>query len=155
MLPPVVVLPLAKAAATAHDTLPENLERKLTRLGSTLIDAKRANPIIEPSQDDDGFWFGGGNAVRALSPARKRDVPSAIERAMGGAANASLITRFNLGLVLNLIVRGVGGSALLGLKPTTRMFHLNTTFVASQKARARQEADAETEEGAGGGAAVG
>ena len=44
--------------------LPENLERKLTRLGSTLIDAKRANPIIEPSQDDDGFWFGGGNAVR-------------------------------------------------------------------------------------------
>lgn len=63
-IPPVVVLPLAKAAATAHDTLPENLERKLTRLGSTLIDAKRANPIIEPSQDDDGFWFGGGNAVR-------------------------------------------------------------------------------------------
>ncbi len=44
--------------------LPENLERKLTRLGSSLIDAKRANSIIEPSQDDDGFWFGGGNAVR-------------------------------------------------------------------------------------------
>ena len=43
--------------------LPENLE-KADALSSTLIDAKRANPIIEPSQDDDGFWFGGGNAVR-------------------------------------------------------------------------------------------
>ena len=46
------------------NALPKNLERKLTRLGSALIDTKRAQPIVEPSQDNDGFWFGGGNAVR-------------------------------------------------------------------------------------------
>ncbi len=44
--------------------LPEPIERKLTRLGNALIDIQRAQPIVEPTQDDDGFWFGGGNAVR-------------------------------------------------------------------------------------------
>ena len=44
--------------------LPEKLERKLTRLGSALIDTKRAKTVIEPNQEDDGFWFGSGNAVR-------------------------------------------------------------------------------------------
>ena len=46
------------------DRLTENLERKLVRFGSALVDVKRAQTIVEPTQDCDGFWFGGGNIVR-------------------------------------------------------------------------------------------
>jgi len=46
------------------DRLPQNLERKLVRLSSALVDVKRAQRIVEPTQDRDGFWFGGGNTVR-------------------------------------------------------------------------------------------
>ncbi|NKB66294.1 MAG: exo-alpha-sialidase [Candidatus Latescibacteria bacterium] len=45
--------------------LPENLERKLTRLGTSLIDQQKARVLVEPTQDGPGFWFGGGNMVRA------------------------------------------------------------------------------------------
>ncbi len=46
------------------DHLPENLQRKLTRLSLGLVNIKRAQTLIEPSQDLDGFWFGGGNCAR-------------------------------------------------------------------------------------------
>lgn len=46
------------------DRLAENLERKLVRFGSAIVDIKRAQTIVEPTQDRDGFWFGGGNAIR-------------------------------------------------------------------------------------------
>ena len=44
--------------------LPEQLERKLVRLGTSLVDQKRARILIEPAQDKPGFWFGAGNVVR-------------------------------------------------------------------------------------------
>ena len=44
--------------------LPENLERKLVRLGTNLIDQKCARILVEPTQDSSGFWFGAGNMVR-------------------------------------------------------------------------------------------
>ena len=44
--------------------LPENLQKKLTKLATTLIDQKRARTLVEPNEDKPGFWFGGGNAVR-------------------------------------------------------------------------------------------
>jgi hypothetical protein len=44
--------------------LSEKLERKLTRLGTSLIDPKRARVLVEPTQNGSGFWFGGGNTVR-------------------------------------------------------------------------------------------
>ncbi len=46
------------------DRLPENLERKLVHLGSAIVDIKRAQTLVEPTEDRDGFWFGGGNAMR-------------------------------------------------------------------------------------------
>ncbi len=46
------------------ERLPENLERKLIRLGTSLIDHRRARLLIEPAQDQPGFWFGAGNLVR-------------------------------------------------------------------------------------------
>jgi len=46
------------------DRLPENLERKLIRLGTSLVDHRRARVLIQPAQDRAGFWFGGGGAVR-------------------------------------------------------------------------------------------
>ena len=44
--------------------LPDTLARKLTNLGTRLIDHKRAQLLIEPTQNESGYWFGGGNAVR-------------------------------------------------------------------------------------------
>ena len=46
------------------DKLPDLLERKLARLGTNLIDQRRGRILIEPSEDREGFWFGGGNTVR-------------------------------------------------------------------------------------------
>ena len=46
------------------DRLPENLERKLVRLGAGLVNPKRARVLVEPTRDEAGYWFGGGNAVR-------------------------------------------------------------------------------------------
>ena len=46
------------------DKLPLALERKLIRLGTRLIDQKRGRRLVEPTEDRDGFWFGGGNSVR-------------------------------------------------------------------------------------------
>ena len=46
------------------DKLLPALERKLTRLGTRLIDPKRGRRLVEPTKDGDGFWFGGGNSVR-------------------------------------------------------------------------------------------
>ena len=46
------------------DKLPDILERKLARLGTNLIDQRRGRILIEPSEDREGFWFGGGNTVR-------------------------------------------------------------------------------------------
>ena len=46
------------------DPLPANLERKLIRLGNSLIDQKRARLLVEPTLDQDGFWFGGGKLAR-------------------------------------------------------------------------------------------
>ena len=46
------------------DRLPDLLERKLARLGTHLIDQQRGRTLIEPSEDREGFWFGGGNTVR-------------------------------------------------------------------------------------------
>lgn len=46
------------------EQLNEKLERKLIRLGTNLIDAKRARILIEPTQNAPGYWFGGGNMVR-------------------------------------------------------------------------------------------
>ena len=40
------------------------LERKLIRLGTRLIDQKKGRIVIEPTEDADGFWFGGGNCAR-------------------------------------------------------------------------------------------
>ncbi len=48
------------------DRLPENLEKKLVKLGAALIDQKRAWVLVEPAQDKPGYWFGGGNMVRDL-----------------------------------------------------------------------------------------
>ena len=44
--------------------LPKNLQKKLTKLATTLIDQKRARTLVEPNEDKPGFWFGGDNAVR-------------------------------------------------------------------------------------------
>jgi len=44
--------------------LPDNLARKLTRLGVALIDSKRAQVLVSPTENSAGFWFGGGNVVR-------------------------------------------------------------------------------------------
>ena len=46
------------------DRLPESLERKLVRLGTGLINHKRARVLVEPTRDEAGHWFGGGNAAR-------------------------------------------------------------------------------------------
>ena len=46
------------------DKLPDVLARKLTRLGSKLIDQQRGRLLVQPTEDADGFWFGGGNCVR-------------------------------------------------------------------------------------------
>ncbi len=46
------------------DKLPDTLARKLTRLGSKLIDQQRGRVLVQPTEDADGFWFGGGNCVR-------------------------------------------------------------------------------------------
>lgn len=46
------------------DKLPLALERKLIRLGTQLINQKRGRRIVEPTENRDGFWFGGGNSVR-------------------------------------------------------------------------------------------
>ena len=46
------------------DKLPDTLARKLTRLGSKLIDQQRGQVLVQPTEDADGFWFGGGNCVR-------------------------------------------------------------------------------------------
>ena len=46
------------------DRLPDNLERKLVRLGASLIDQRRAHLLVEPAENRSGFWFGGGNVVR-------------------------------------------------------------------------------------------
>ena len=40
------------------------LERKLIRLGTRLIDQKKGRILVEPTEDADGFWFGGGNCAR-------------------------------------------------------------------------------------------
>ena len=44
--------------------LPENLERKLVRLGINLVDQQRGHILVQPTEDRSGFWFGGGNMVR-------------------------------------------------------------------------------------------
>ena len=46
------------------DSLSENLQKKLTKLATALIDQKRARVLVEPNEDRAGFWFGGGNVVR-------------------------------------------------------------------------------------------
>ena len=45
------------------DKLPDTLARKLTRLGSKLIDQQRGRVLVQPTEDADGFWFGGGNCA--------------------------------------------------------------------------------------------
>ena len=47
------------------DKLPETLERKLTRLGTKLIDQQRAKLLVAPTEDADGFWFGVAATARA------------------------------------------------------------------------------------------
>ena len=44
--------------------LPENLEKKLIKLGTSLVDQRRARVLVQPTQDKSGFWFGAGNLVR-------------------------------------------------------------------------------------------
>ena len=44
--------------------LPDSLERKLVKLGTSLVDHRRAHLLVEPTENRAGFWFGGGNAVR-------------------------------------------------------------------------------------------
>jgi hypothetical protein len=46
------------------ERLPESLERRLVKLGSTLVDHRRARLLVAPAQDQPGFWFGAGNLVR-------------------------------------------------------------------------------------------
>ena len=46
------------------DKLNALLERKFIRLGTRLIDQKKGRILVEPTDDDDGFWFGGGNCAR-------------------------------------------------------------------------------------------
>ena len=46
------------------DKLPAPVARKLIRLGSKLIDQQRGRLLVEPTEDRDGCWFGGGNCVR-------------------------------------------------------------------------------------------
>lgn len=46
------------------ERLPEKLERKLVKLGASLVDQRRARLLIAPAQDQSGFWFGAGNLVR-------------------------------------------------------------------------------------------
>ena len=46
------------------DKLTAPLERKLIRLGTRLIDQQKGRILVEPTEDADGFWFGGGNCTR-------------------------------------------------------------------------------------------
>ena len=46
------------------DKLPDLLARKLIRLGTKLLDQKQGQLLVAPTEDRDGFWFGGGNCVR-------------------------------------------------------------------------------------------
>ena len=44
--------------------LPEHLEKKLLKLGTSLVNQGRARLLVAPTQDRSGYWFGGGNMVR-------------------------------------------------------------------------------------------
>ncbi|MHC4878057.1 MAG: sialidase family protein [Planctomycetota bacterium] len=45
--------------------LSPQLEERLTRLATALVDQERARVIVPPQQASTGFWFGGGNMVEA------------------------------------------------------------------------------------------
>lgn len=44
--------------------LKNELQSKLKRLASALIDQERARILVRPTRSASGYWFGGGNAVR-------------------------------------------------------------------------------------------
>lgn len=50
-----------------NPSLSEVMEERLTRFARLLMDQERATTVIPPYQSQDGFWFGGGNAVRDAS----------------------------------------------------------------------------------------
>ena len=63
-LSPILFSPLFPEGGPPMNLLPDSLERKLVRLGTSLVDPKREQVLVEPTEDRAGFWFGGGNAVR-------------------------------------------------------------------------------------------
>ena len=46
-------------------TLQKPLEERLVTLGKALVDQDRARVIVPPQDNSTGFWFGGGNIIRA------------------------------------------------------------------------------------------
>ena len=51
------------------DKLSAPLAHKLIRLGTKLIDQQRGRLLVEPTEDRDGCWFGGG--ILRARPARQ------------------------------------------------------------------------------------